>query len=195
MPPDWKKTTSSAVAAHLADAGLERLDELGTVDLAAEEDDAVLRVDVDPAFGNVAVAKDDRLDPVHERRVVELAGASARVLRALDKPARVGGDVVDELAAPSRPVLGERKGLVARDVPAPAALLRVEVVGERRAPSRGGEIERELAGTHGGTSGSGAATPEASLPRNLPAPQGVEGTSGGPSTTRVRARRASKTGR
>src|SRR5215211_7656134 len=182
-------------AAHLADAGLERLDELGTVDLTAEEDDTVLRVDVDPALGDVAVAEDDRLDLVHERRVVDLAGASARVPRALDKAARVRRDVVDELAAPLRPVLGERKGLVARDVPAPAALLRVEVVGKRRAPSRGGEIERELAGAHDGTSGSRAATRKATLPRNLSAPQGVEGTSGGPSTTRVRARRASKTGR
>jgi hypothetical protein len=60
---------------HALDAArllLEVADQLGTFDLAAEDDDAVLGVDVDLALRDVGVAEDLGLDLASERRVVRV---------------------------------------------------------------------------------------------------------------------------
>ena len=89
----------TAYAANLAHALLEESGELRLLDLPAQEDDAVLGVDVDLPFRDVAIAEDDRLHLVDEGRVVELLVRPAPTARALDVAAGVGGDVMDELAA------------------------------------------------------------------------------------------------
>src|SRR5262249_8600664 len=67
---------------------LEVLDQLRLLDLAAEDDLAVLGVDVDAPFRDVHVAEDLRLDLERERRVVgleRLVQADRLLLRAADR--------------------------------------------------------------------------------------------------------------
>ena len=69
------------------------------------------------------IAEDDRLHLVDEGRVVELVAGPAYMAGALDIPARVGGGVVDELAAAASSVANERQGFVAGAMSASSAVL------------------------------------------------------------------------
>src|SRR4029079_5209191 len=143
--------------------------ELRPVDLAAQEDDAVLRVDVDLPLGQIVVAEDDRLDLVHERRVVQLdlGGRADGVSCALRLTGRVRGRVVHELASPLRPVPNQGKELIARLVPASPPVLRIEEVGQRRAPNRSRDEERDLVpGAHCDTSDGSGSKRRAYRPRS-----------------------------
>src|SRR5436305_447896 len=98
------------------------------LDLSAQVDDAVFGVDIDLALRHLGVAEDLGLDLARERHVVRLRlllfGAVRRLcLQALG----LGADTLRLLRALTHVF----PGLVAEDLPSPAAVVRVEEVRER----------------------------------------------------------------
>src|SRR5919201_3527510 len=154
-----QEVLDAADALDSADALLERLEKARLLHLAAQEDDAVLGVDVDLPLGDGAVAEEDRLDLVRERGVVELGRpARQRVEGALDPAGGLRVHVPREALATVASPFGEREPPVARRVPPPAPVPRVEEVGCGRAQGA-----REKGEEGGGTCEAAHAAAGASL--------------------------------
>jgi hypothetical protein len=123
-------------ALHALDAPrlvFEVLDQLGTLDLAAEDDDAVLGVDVDPAFRDVWIAKDLGFHLAGERGVVGIRELVVRacVLGLLDEALRVRLQAAGRAAHLTALLPEEREHPVSRHGAASLARVRVEEVRER----------------------------------------------------------------
>src|SRR2546425_3529914 len=135
---------------HLLDAGdfshpgLKLLDQFGRVDLAAQEDRALLGVDTDLPLGNLGVAEEDRLDLVRERRVVRLLFGLRP--QAMDDAARSSLDPRSSDACGAaelpKPAPGGRDRPVACEVAAEAASVAIEEVGDA-GTKQGAREERE----------------------------------------------------
>src|SRR6266581_3263466 len=119
-------------ALNLPRALLEILDQLGLLDLAAEDDGAVLGVDIDLTLRHLGIAKDLGLDLAGERDVVglRLLGLLA-VLDLLRGTLSLGRDgspgLLDAMRAPSK----EGGNPVARKRAPAASAFGIEKVGDQ----------------------------------------------------------------
>src|SRR6266542_1144886 len=115
-------------ALHLARLAHELVDQLRRVDLAAQDDLAVLGVDVDLPLRDVRLAEDLRLDLACERHVVGLRlGLLAQVGRLLLERVGLRDGPADE--SPAVPAENRREP-VGRDLAAALAVVGIEEVGE-----------------------------------------------------------------
>ncbi len=116
---------------------LERLDHVPLVDLAPQDDHAVLGVDVDLALGDVGIAEDLRLDLVRERGVVEVLFLLLQVHRLLRNAVGLGGHSTCQPLALALGATQEAEHPVDGHLPPPLAVLRIEEEHQRGADRAG----------------------------------------------------------
>src|SRR5439155_23934459 len=109
----------------------ELVDQLRPVDLAAELNDPVLDVDVDPALGHVRRTEDLGLDLLGERGVVEVLRLLVPVLHRLRHAVDPGADAAARPLRATAAAADEREASVAELVPPPLSLARIGEICKR----------------------------------------------------------------
>jgi hypothetical protein len=134
-------------ARHVFDGLAQLPNLLGLVQLAAQDSDTILDVDIDPSAWNFPIPEDLTHDAISQHLIVDyLPGAKRQMQCHASHPGKLGASAPAQLSCPPAASPDRSIGSVASNRPPPSPAVGIGEVHERRSCGRaGGKRQHQLA--------------------------------------------------